>query len=487
MDAAAGFKRRMAIVAGLALPLTFWALVTALDGLTTRRHGLLLALALGLLVALVQGLPVLAVLRPAAWQPRLGRREVGLAAAMLGLSIAAAWLLDAALGARHREVSDAKLAHEYRRRDTVRNHALINGAVGGMQTPGGLVDYRINEFGQRGPSFELRKQPGTVRVMMLGDSFAEGWQVAEEQSVAWLLRQQLASRDTAAVKHELINAAVASYSPMLEDLYLRHEGFAFDPDLVLVFWDLADLQDDWGRALFAVRDAAGRVIAVGPEPLDPPGVPPGATQRLRAFLQGGPVAGLVGTFFAVKPPPEAAPVFDDAFLNEVYRGDLEAFRYPGKLRMLNTFNSIGDALEPAWQVMEDSLGSLFATCRGIDAQVVVVLYPYGHLVGAHEWTQGRRHFGIGSETVGSDASLRRIDGICAAAGVPVINTLPAMRAASSPDRPNTLFYADDPHWTPEGNRVVADEVARQLTERGLLPPPRAPRFHRWKEQPPETP
>ncbi len=483
MDArVASFKRRAALLAALALPLTFYALVTALDGLPTRRHGPLQAVLLGLLLVVVQGLPIVAVLRPAVWQPRLDRREVTLSGAMLALTIGAVWLLDAGLGARQRAVSEAQVAREYRRRDTVRNHALVNGAVGGMQTPEGIVEYRINEYGQRGPSFELRKPLGTVRVMMLGDSFAEGWQVTESQSAAHLLRQRLAGHDTPDVRHELINAAVASSSPMLEDLYLRHEGFAFEPDLVLVFWDLADLQDDWGRALFAVRDRTGHVIAVGPEPLDPPAAPPTIGQRLRTFWQGGPVAGLLGTMFAVRPPREAEPVYDQAFLDLVFQGDLEAFRYPGKLRMINTFSGIGDALEPAWQVTETSLAGLFATCRRIDAAVVVVLYPYGHLVGAHEWTAGRRHFGIGPGTVGADASLRRVEAICAAAGVPVINTLPAMQAASDPNRPNTLFYADDPHWTPEGNRVVADEVARQLEQRGLLPAPRAPRFHRWKER-----
>jgi len=482
MDPGAGFQRRAALLAALALPLTFLALVTALDGLTTRRHGVLLAILLGLMIAVVQGLPILAVLRPAAWQPRLGRREVTLAIGVMGVTIAGVWMLDAVLGARHRALSDARLAQEYRRRDTVRNHALTNGAVGAMQTPNGIVDYRINEFGQRGPSFELRKKPGEVRVMMLGDSFAEGWQVAEDQSVAHLLRQKLAAQDTEAAKHDLINAAVASYSPMLEDLYLRHEGFAFDPDLVLLFWDLADLQDDWGRALFAIRDATGKVLAVGPEPLAPEAVRPAAGQRLREFLQGGPVAGVFGTFFAIQPPQEAEPVYDDAFLSQVFQGDVEAFRYPGKLRMINTFPGIGDALEPAWQVTESSFASLFATCRELDVPLVVVLYPYGHLLGPHEWTQGRRHFGIGPDATGSDDSFKRVEAICAQAGVPVINTLAAMQAASDPNRPNTLFYADDPHWTPEGNRMVADEVARQLTERNLLPPPRAPRFHRWKEQ-----
>ena len=484
-DRTARFKRRAAVVAALALPLTFFALVAGLDGLTTRQHGTLYAVVMIGLAAIVQGLPILAVLRPAVWQPKLDRREIGLLFTTFALTLGAVWLADAMLGTRQRAVSDAKLAHEYRRRDTVRNHALVNGATGAMQTPNGIVDYRINEFGQRGPSFELRKQPGTVRVMMLGDSFAEGWQVAEEQSVGYLLRQHLGSESTDDTKYELINAAVASYSPMLEDLYLRHEGFAFDPDLIVVFWDLADLQDDWGRALFATRDAAGRVVAVGPEPLSPPSQAPGPAQRLRTFWYGGPVAGVFGRFFAIRPPqPDKPPVYDDAFLAERFHGDLEAFRYPGPLRMINTFHGIGDALEPAWKVTESSLASLFATCREIDVPVVVVLYPYGHLVGAHEWTAGRKPFGIGEGTVGSDTSLKRVESICAAHGVPVINTLAAMRAASDPNRPNTLFYADDPHWTPEGNRVVADEVAKQIDARGLLPKPRAPRFHRWKEEQP---
>lgn len=456
------------------LPVTLAALVAGLEGAAVRRHGAWYAMLLLTPVLALQGAAMAAVFRPDE-VVRLLRGRVGLA---LGATLAASAVMlaaDASLGARQRRHSDRLMAREYRRRDAVRHHALIGGAVGAMPGEQGLVEYRLNALGYRGPEVGYRKPPGAVRLMVLGDSFAEGWRVAEEAGVAGRLREGLRPGV------EVVNASVASYSPLLEYLYLEHEGFALDPDLILLFWDLADVQDDWGRDLLIWRDAAGRPVALAPDPIEPDPPLPGLLQRLSGFWLGGPAVGQLKATFRVQPQRERRP-YGNELLEQVFRGDLENFRWPGPTRLINTFEHIGQALEPAWRVTETNLERIRAWCASQRIALVVVLYPYGHLVSAGEWTRGRAHFGIAPDTVASDAPLRRMETFLTARGVPVINTLSAMKAAARPDRPNLLFDADDPHWTAEGHRVVAGEVLRQLVSRNLVPSPRPPRYWRLKER-----
>ncbi len=465
-------KLAFTVVGVALLPLTLTALVNGLEGAAIRSHGLLYVVLVTGPVVAAQVAAMLAVFQPGMAQGLL-RGRLGLALGAALVALLGVLLLDASLGAAGRRRSDQVLAREYRRRDAIRHHALIGGSVGAMPGPHGLIEYRINALGQRAPEVGYRKTPGTVRLLILGDSFAEGWRVAEEDGVAGRLRESLRPGV------EVLNASVASYSPLLEYLYLQHEGFVLDPDLVLLFWDLGDLQDDWGRDLLVWRDATGRPVAVGPDRVEPEPLAPTLSAQATAFWLGGPMVGQLRATFRVQPQLERR-LYGDGLLEAVFRGDLENFRWPGPTRLINTFDHIGDALEPAWRVTEANLDRIRGWCDERGTKLVVVLYPYGHLVSAGEWTRGRVHFGIAPGTVASDAPLRRMGTFLAGRGVPVISVLPAMKAAARPDRPNTLFDADDPHWTAEGHRVVADEILRQLAARKLVPSPRLPRF--WRQQ-----
>ncbi|MEK7251480.1 MAG: hypothetical protein AAB209_13775, partial [Bacteroidota bacterium] len=61
------------------------------------------------------------------------------------------------------------------------------------------------------------------------------------------LEEKLQSQQ-GAMKFEVINAGVGSYSPLLEYLYLKHYELQFNPDLVILNFDLSDVYDDISSA-----------------------------------------------------------------------------------------------------------------------------------------------------------------------------------------------------------------------------------------------
>ncbi len=89
---------------------------------------------------------------------------------------------------------------------------------------------RINRHGHRGPEYPMKKPPGVFRILGLGDSFAFGWGVEEEQTFLRVLEQRLRA---AGHNVEVLNAAVPAWHSIQSLLYLMNEGRHFEPDLVV--------------------------------------------------------------------------------------------------------------------------------------------------------------------------------------------------------------------------------------------------------------
>lgn len=89
----------------------------------------------------------------------------------------------------------------------------------------------INARGLRGPLVPYERTSGTLRILILGDSIAFGYGVAESDSVGARLAARLAGRG---LRAEVINTGVPSYNVEQEVGYLAAEGLRYRPDWVLL-------------------------------------------------------------------------------------------------------------------------------------------------------------------------------------------------------------------------------------------------------------
>src|SRR4029453_17992017 len=98
-----------------------------------------------------------------------------------------------------------------------------------------------NSFGLRSAEVAVPKPAGTFRILLLGDSFTFGFRAADEMVFARKLEQRLRADGFLSV--EVVNAGVLSYCPLLEYLQYRHQLHALEPDLVILNFDMSDVQD----------------------------------------------------------------------------------------------------------------------------------------------------------------------------------------------------------------------------------------------------
>jgi len=107
----------------------------------------------------------------------------------------------------------------------------------------GASSGRINSRGLRDVEHELVKQPGTYRILVLGDSFSEAFQVPLEQSYPRILEARLnALPDVGPV--EVINMSRSGMGTSQQRAWFLSEGRRYDPDLVLLQTYLNDPVDN---------------------------------------------------------------------------------------------------------------------------------------------------------------------------------------------------------------------------------------------------
>lgn len=100
------------------------------------------------------------------------------------------------------------------------------GSEAELLNPEFRVTYRINQFGFRDEPRQLAKKDGVKRVLILGDSFAEGWGVEQDQSFPALVDKALPA--------EVWNTAKAGGGTIQYIFQARYHIPRFKPDLVVV-------------------------------------------------------------------------------------------------------------------------------------------------------------------------------------------------------------------------------------------------------------
>ena len=93
------------------------------------------------------------------------------------------------------------------------------------------VDVATNSRGLRDREFAFDKPPEVLRIVMLGDSFTEGWGTAEPQTFSKRLERLYAERN---VKAEAINTGVGNWNTVQEVEYFLTDAYRYNPDIVVL-------------------------------------------------------------------------------------------------------------------------------------------------------------------------------------------------------------------------------------------------------------
>ncbi|MBS3136889.1 SGNH/GDSL hydrolase family protein [Candidatus Woesearchaeota archaeon] len=90
-----------------------------------------------------------------------------------------------------------------------------------------------NSRGLRDYEYSYEKINNSFRILMLGDSFVEGVEVAAENTTSKLLEKQLNQLENG-IHYDVINFGVGGYGTSQELAYLERDGIKYSPDVVVL-------------------------------------------------------------------------------------------------------------------------------------------------------------------------------------------------------------------------------------------------------------
>lgn len=304
-------------------------------------------------------------------------------------------------------------------------------------------DVSFNSAGMRDREHALEKNAGDFRILVMGDSFMEAYQVPFEQSLPALLEQSLVKDAARGV--EVINAGVSGWGTDDELRYYNEYARPMKPDLVVVAMTLHnDISDNLREKWHTERDGALVEQDVSP-------IPWLRYQRLK-----------VQAFLSTR-----LQLYQ---LWRVVRHGRGMRVAAGELRthVATLFDEpLHDRTARGVRLTELLLARLDSSVRRDGGQLAVVLLPLQYQVSDAGFAAFSQAF--------PDSAKPRLDRpqvilheITERLGIPTVDLLPHFRDWMTTDG-RSLYLEGDGHWNEPGHRLATRVVAESLLRRGLVP------------------
>jgi hypothetical protein len=336
----------------------------------------------------------------------------------------------------------------------------------GKREPTGEYEIRetINTKGLRGPEVDYYKAEGDViRILLLGDSWVEGYSVEYEQHFATILRKSL---HEVGIRSEVIPAGVGGYSTDQEVLLFQKEGQKYHPDLtVLMFYD----NDVWYnqspsywrgfKPLFKLTD--DRLVLTNVPVPQPIAVSPN-WGIIRSFPEDG-IRWLIRN-------------------SALYY--FMGYHVKNNLRIINWAQFLGEKpeipdelgvyvkpcptkIKEAWRVTEALIVLLKGDAHAIKGRLLVCYVPNRSLIYKHVREDTQKKYGWSDQ----DWDPRKVDleleAICRRLDIAYVNPTSSMRneAEKLSRQGQSLHYPRDGHWNIAGNRFIGEYLAGVISSR----------------------
>jgi hypothetical protein len=279
------------------------------------------------------------------------------------------------------------------------------------------LTYHANSHGMRDKERELMAH-GKKRVLVLGDSFIEGWGVATENRLSDRL-EQLSGRE------HLNFGTSGSFGPTQYLMLYTHLASTFEhAGLIIAILPDNDFMDDdyeYGQRMHA--------------------------SRIRPFFTGSPP----DYKLTVTHPPAPAPgskLLEQILLNLTYTGN--AIKYFKSLSrhqqtpLPANYAGYFDFTPAQWDRLEHVLKEFRRTAPALP--ILVLMIPCD--------TDIQR-----TEQQGQAPLPGKMQELCKTLGLQYLDLMPAIRA--TPEGWQACYLKSDRHWNARGNEVAAKEVSKQ--------------------------
>ena len=323
--------------------------------------------------------------------------------------------------------------------DSLLGWRKIPNAMGHHKTPEYEVLENINAAGIRGPEYPLRKDSGEQRIILLGDSFSEGYTVEFEELFSEVLKKKL-NADQPERSTEVINFGTGGYSTDQEMLCFERDAAQYQPDATVLMFCV---NDPW-------FNNQSRYYSRGFKPMF-------KLDGDSLLLTNVPVPTMASRSFFSKTKDW---LLENSELVRRFKNLRDNARYaasgqtvPDEWRIYQKEKT--PEMEAAWQVTAKLLDRLRQRTAAAGSSLAIFYIPEKIEVYDTDWQEFLKTYSLDAGKFDPAAPRLRLQAICDSLQITLIDPLPFFMEKSE----TPLYFQHDWHWNRFGHQVAGEVLA----------------------------
>jgi lysophospholipase L1-like esterase len=333
------------------------------------------------------------------------------------------------------------------------------------------IHEKINSKGLRDSEYEYEKPNHTFRILVLGDSFTEGYDVNFEDLFTEILERRL--NDSLSIrtgqKYEVINAGTGGYSTDQEYLFYATEGYKYHPDIVLmmtyaandIYYNSEANYGNYNKPLFIVKDDS---LILSNTPLSKPK----QQESVKNIFRDMALYPIVIKTILTSMPAFARTLSEWGFISKstmegsVAVNDTSSPKYPSSFSIFAKTPT--KKTTAAWKVTERLIRDLKRLISANGSRFVLFSVPDKFQIYPESWEATKIQYKVDDDVWDPQLPNAQLDSITSKYGVPFLNFCAYLKQSGSDQEP---LY-NGVHWNEKGNIKAADFIFKELDSKGWL-------------------
>ena len=304
---------------------------------------------------------------------------------------------------------------------------------------------KINSLGLRDHEYAYEKPAGTLRILILGDSFTAGFQVDLEDTYPKVLDKILSNYVPKNYKYEVINSGVCGYDTVQEFQFLKERGYKFKPDIVVVGFLMSnDVEDNFygsnmtvidGWLAFKKNKASNNFLV-----------------NLKTFVKR---YSRLYNFITNR-------IKDVSFARvlltkmKIVSPDLLTYN-------LDLYSNLpNEKIEKEWESTRLVLREINNFVKNMHSKLLVVAFPCQYQVEKGRWELIMEQYKMKKEDYDIDKPQKILIDIADKEGIPVLDLTDSFRIHAS--KGEHLYIESEYHWNKAGHYYAAEEIYNFLKD-----------------------
>ncbi|MBL7960944.1 SGNH/GDSL hydrolase family protein [bacterium] len=326
------------------------------------------------------------------------------------------------------------------------------------------IHEKLNSKGLRSTDYGYDKPENTYRILFLGDSFTEGYDVEFESLFTTIIENQLNKYYKDAIRIEVINAGTGGYSNDQEYLFYRLEGYKYSPDLVImmiyptndVYYNSQTKYGNYYKPKFAIQNDT-LILANTPLP-EPP-----SSESFKDLFRELAIYQFILNNVLSKMPNVTAFLGSSGLVSvETAEMATQKGRAPASFSIYD--RKYASATDTAWTITKEILRATKKTIEKLGSNFLLFSIPDKFQIYDPTWTATQQSYKVNDTLWDRSKPETILAEFCRKEKIAYINFLDSLKIENS----ETTGLYNGVHWNELGNDKAAEVILKTIISNSYI-------------------